>query len=199
MMKAIFYDRYCDLVRCQFVGMNEKRKPEWLIIEQGKPTVTLAEIEKEEHRDEHYRLLCVEGDEVQETTLLKVLCSMIQGELEGWRKLSDDMCRFVKDMITHRVEWNRENICLRFRICNDFDDMEKYYVSITNGDNERYLGAAGAIPDLDQLLEILDDFCGMLEDFVHIEKVNKVIDIRGLDEHLFSEYLLGRFDRVIKS
>lgn len=198
-MKAIFYDRYCDLVRCQFAGMNEKGEPNWLVIEQGKPTKTLTDTEKEDHRDYRYRLLCVEGEEVNELTLLRILCSMIQGELEGWRKLSDDILRFMKDMTKHRVEWNRENICLRFRISQGFDEKGKYYVSVNNGANDQFLGAVGEVTDLDQLLEILDDFGGMLEDFVHIEKVNKIIDIRGLDEHLFSEFLLGRFDRVIKN
>ena len=56
-MKAIFYDRNCDLVRCQFAGMNEKGEPNWLIIEQGKPTETLAQVEKKEQCNNNYRLL----------------------------------------------------------------------------------------------------------------------------------------------
>ena len=44
-----------------------------------------------------------------------------------------------------------------------------------------------------------DHFCSMLEDFAHIENVYKIADISGVDENLFSENLLGRFDRVIKN
>ena len=74
-MNAIFYDRNNDLVRCQFAGMNEKGEPEWMVIEQGKATQTLAGIEKAEHRNLHYRLLCLEGEEVDRLTLLRIMCS----------------------------------------------------------------------------------------------------------------------------
>lgn len=198
MEKAVFYDRYCDLVRCQFAGMNEKGKPEWLIIEQGKPTVTLAETEREEHRDNHYRLLCLEGEEVSELTLIRILCSFIQREIEGWGAMDDDICTFMNDMVKHRVEWNKENVCLRFRICRDYEHEGKYYLSITQGVGGVYLGAVEEITDLDELLELIDDFCCVLEDNAHIEKVYRIADISGVDEELLSENLLGRFDRIMR-
>ena len=198
-MKAIFYDRNKDLVRCQFAGMNEKGKPEWLIIEQDKPTVTLAETERKEHRSQKYKLLCLEGEEVGELILLRILCSFISGEIEGWSSLSDDIYAFIKDMETHRVEWNKERIYLRFRISKDFEHEGKYCLSIYKNDHDCHLGYADGIEDLDQLLELIDDFCSMLEDFAHIENVYKIADISGVDENLFSENLLGRFDRVIKN
>lgn len=199
MEKAIFYDRNKDLVRCQFAGMNEKGKPEWLIIEQGKPTKTLTDTEKEDHRDNHYRLLCLEGEEVGEQTLLRILCSFIQREIEGWGSMDDDICTFMNDMVKHRVEWNKENVCLRFRINQDYEHEGKYYLSITQGVGGVYLGAVEEITDLDELLELIDDFCCVLEDNAHIEKVYRIADISGVDEELFSEFLLGRFDRVIKN
>ena len=197
-MKAIFYDRNKDLVRCQLAGMNEKGEPEWLIIEQGKPSVTLAETEKEKQRDQHYRLLCLEGEEVDEQTLLTILCSMIQGELEGLNTFSHDFFRFMKEMDKHRVEWNKERTSLRFRISKDYEHKGKYYFCISRGFGEDYLGAASAIDDLDQLLEVIEDFCFILEDEFHIDKVYRIVDISSVDENLFNEDRLSRCDRVIR-
>lgn len=197
-MKAIFYNRNKELVRCQFAGMNEKGKPEWLIIEQGKPTVTLAETEREKQRDQHYRLLCLEGEEVDELTLMAILCSFIQGELEGLNTFNDDMYHFVAAMDKHRVEWNKERISLLFRINKDFEHKGKYYLCVSRGFGEGYLGAADAIEDLDRLLEVIEDFCYILEDEFHIDKVFKIVDISSVDENLFNEDRLNRFDRVIK-
>lgn len=197
-MKAIFYDRNMDLVRCQFAGMNEKGEPNWLIIEQGEPTETLAEVERKEHRNQHFKLLCLEGEEVGRVTLMKILCSFIEREIEGWGVLPDDIEVFVKDMIKHRVVWNKNGIGLRFRICPDYDNKGMYYLSILLGTREGFLGAMDGIKDLDWLLELIDDFCCLLEDEVCIEKVNRVLEISDIDEHLFSENLLARFEIVIK-
>jgi len=197
-MKAIFYDRNMDLVRCQFAGMNEKGEPNWLIIEQGEPTETLAETERKEHRNQHFKLLCLEGEEVGRVTLMKILCSFIESEIEGWGELPDDIEVFVKDMIKHRVVWNKDSIGLRFRICPDYDNKGMYYLSIQLGTREGFLGAMDGIKDLDWLLELIDDFCCLLEDEVCIEKVNRVLEISDIDEHLFSENLLARFEVVIK-
>ena len=198
-MKAIFYDCNCNLVRCQFAGMNEKGEPNWLMIEQGKPTVTLAETERKENHNYRYKLLCLEGEEVSELTLMRILCSFIHREIEGWSSISDDIYNFAQDMIKHQVEWNKENICLRFRISKDYEHERKYYLSITQGDGGVFLDAVDGITDLDQLLELTDDFCSLLEDFIHIEKVYRIADISDVDENLLSENLLSRFDRVIES
>ena len=197
-MKAIFYDRNKDLVRCQFAGMNEKGEPDWLMIEQGKPTVTLAETERKENSNQHYRLLCLEGEEVSELTLMRILCSFIQREIEGWGSMEDDICTFMNDMVKHRVVWNKENVCLRFRISQDFEHEGKYYLSITQGVGGVYLGVVEEITDLDQLLELIDEFCCILEDSAHIEKVYRIADISGVDEELLSENLLSRFNRIMR-
>ena len=197
-MKAIFYDRNNDLVRCQFAGMNGKGEPDWLMIEQGKPTVTLAESEREENSNQHYRLLCLEGEEVGERTLMRILCSFIQREIEGWGSMEDDLCTFVQDMIKHRVEWYRERVCLRFRISKDYEHEGKYYLSIRQGVWGVYFGTVEGITDLDQLLELIDDFCCTLEDTVRIEKVYRIADISSVDEGLLSENLLSRFDKIMR-
>ena len=197
-MKAIFYDRNKDLVRCQFAGMNEKGEPNWLVIEQGKATVTLAETERKENCNQHYRLLCLEGEEVSELTLMRILCSFIQREIEGWGSMADDISTFMNDMVKHRVEWNKENVCLRFRISQDFEHEGKYYLSITQGVGGVYLGVVEEITDLDQLLELIDEFCCILEDSAHIEKVYRIADISGVDEELLSENLLSRFNRIMR-
>lgn len=197
-MKAIFYDRNMDLVRCQFAGMNEKGEPNWLMIEQGEPTETLAETERKEHCNRHFRLLCLEGEEVDRMTLLRILCSFIEREIEGWGELPDDIETFVKDMIMHRVMWNKDSVGLRFRICPDYEHEGMYYLSIQLGTRGTLLAAIDGIKDLDWLLELIDDFCCLLEDDVRIEKVHKTIEIRDIDEHLFSENLLARFDEVNK-
>lgn len=197
-MKAIFYDRNKDLVRCQFAGMNEKGEPNWLVIEQGKATVTLAETERKENCNQHYRLLCLEGEEVSELTLMRILCSFIQREIEGWGSMADDISTFMNDMVKHRVVWNKENVCLRFRISQDFEHEGKYYLSITQGVGGVYLGVVEEITDLDQLLELIDEFCCILEDSAHIEKVYRIADISGVDEELLSENLLSRFNRIMR-
>ena len=197
-MKAIFYDRNKDLVRCQFAGMNEKGEPNWLVIEQGKATVTLAETERKENCNQHYRLLCLEGEEVSELTLMRILCSFIQREIEGWGSMENDICTFMNDMVKHRVVWNKENVCLRFRISQDFEHEGKYYLSITQGVGGVYLGVVEEITDLDKLLELIDEFCCILEDSAHIEKVYRIADISGVDEELLSENLLSRFNRIMR-
>ena len=197
-MKAIFYDRNNDLVRCQFAGMNGKGEPDWLIIEQGKPTVTLAETERKENSNQHYRLLCLESEEVGKPTLMRILCSFIQREIEGWGSMEDDLCTFVRDMIKHRVEWNRERACLCFIISKDYEHEGMFYLSIRQGVGGVFLGTVEGITDLDQLLELIDDFCCILEDTVHIEKVYRIADISSVDEKLLSENLLSRFDRIMR-
>lgn len=195
-MKAIFYDRNCDLVRCQFAGMNEKGEPNWLIIEQGKPTETLAEVEKNEHCNNHYRLLCLEGEEVDKVTLLRILHSFIGREVEGWGEMPEDICNFKNDMVKHQIEWDKEKTGLRFSIHPNYQHQEKYYLSTYLNTDRCFVGAVSEITDLDWLLELIDDFCCELEDMFHIEKVYRTIDIKGVDKGLFSENLLARFDEV---
>ena len=173
-------------------------EPNWLMIEQGKPTVTLAETERKENHNYRYKLLCLEGEEVSELTLMRILCSFIQREIEGWGSMEDDICTFMNDMVKHRVVWNKENVCLRFRISQDFEHEGKYYLSITQGVGGVYLGAVEEITDLDQLLELIDEFCCILEDSAHIEKVYRIADISGVDEELLSENLLSRFNRIMR-
>ena len=199
MMKAIFFDRNNDLTRCQFAGMNEKGKPEWLIIEQGKPTETLAETEKEDHCNHYYKLLCLEGEEVGMVTLMRILCSCLRGELEGWRSASDEIFDFINDMLKHQVVWSKKDVVLRFRINEDFEHEGKYHLTIYRGMNGCFLGGFGEITDLDGVLEVIDDFCCTLEDSVGIEKVYSIVDVSNVADYQFSEQLLSRFDRVMKA
>ena len=195
-MKAIFYDRNCDLVRCQFAGMNEKGEPNWLIIEQGKPTETLAQVEKKEQCNNNYRLLCLEGEEVDKVTLLRIMCSFIGREMKGWGVMPEDISSFKTDMVKHQIEWDKERIGLRFSISPDYQHQGKYYLNIYLSADGCFLGAVSEIEDLDWLLEQIDDFCCELEDAMHIEKVYRTIDIKSVDKGLFSENLLARFDEV---
>ena len=141
-MKAIFYDRNKDLVRCQLAGMNEKGRPEWMVIEQGKATQTLAEIEKAEHRNHYYRLFCLEGEEVDRLNLMRIMCSFIRGEIEGWSSMTNDIDRFTDDMIKHQVDWNKESIALHFRISPEFKTEGKYYLSIKQGMKGNFLAVS---------------------------------------------------------
>ena len=197
-MKAIFYDRNNDLVRCQFAGMNEKGRPDWMVIEQGKATQTLAEIEKAEHRNLHYRLLCLEGEEVNRLTLMRIMCSFIRGEIEGYSSMNNDIDRFTADMIKHQVDWNKKSIALHFRISPEYKNEGKYYLSIKQDIGGSFLGFLENITDLDKLLEVLDNFCCSLEDEVNLERVYSILDISSVDDYEFSEVLMGRFSEVIK-
>jgi hypothetical protein len=178
--------------------MNEKGEPNWLMIEPGKPTEVLAEAERKDCCRMNYQLLCLEGEEVDEELLLRILCSFIHREIEGWSSTDKDILNFVNDMKKHRVAWNKDRIGLHFRISKDYEHEGKYSLSVRKDFNDGCLGFADDVEDLDKLLELLDDFCSMLEDFVYIEKVVRYIDISRVDGHEFDKELLNRFDRVMK-
>ena len=197
MTKAIFYDRNCDLMRCQFAGINEKGEPNWLIIEQGKSSMTLAEKEKLDDCDYHYKLLCLEGEEVSSSVLMRILCSFIRGQVEGWSDLSKDFDDLIDGMKMHQVKWYKGRITLRFHIGQSIEHEGCYYLSIYQEFGGVFLGSMDNITDPDNLLEVLDNFCCLLEDMLKIESVYKIVSISAAGDYPFSENLLSRFDRVI--
>ena len=197
MTQAIFYDRNSDLVRCQFAGINEKGEPNWLIIEQGKSSMTLAEKEKQDDYDYRYKLLCLEGEEVNSSALMRILCSFIRGQVEGWSDLSKDFDDFIDDMKRHHVKWNKERIALRFHIGQSLEHEGCYYLSIYQEFGGAFLGTVDQIMDPDNLLVVLDDFCCLLEDMLNVDSVYKIVNISSAGDYQFSENLLSRFDKII--
>ena len=70
MTRAIFIDRKHKLTRCQLLGMNQKGEPEWLVIEQGMESKTLAAIQREDFIDHKYGMLCLEGEKLDKLILM---------------------------------------------------------------------------------------------------------------------------------
>lgn len=199
MTRAIFIDRKHKLTRCQLLGMNQKGEPEWLVIEQGMVSKTLAAIQREDFIDHRYGMLCLEGEKLDKLTLMRILASAIVGEIKGYGFGIDDIPKFVDDMKKHQVEWPRDRVGLRFSFNPDFEHTGKYVLSVYLGcRKEEILMLEDNIEDPNDWWETIHEFCCMLEDEVGMHEPYKELELSSVDDVEIDENDLYMFNRVIR-
>lgn len=199
MTRAIFIDRHQTLTRCQLVGMNQKGEPEWLVIEQGKESKTLAAIQRGDFKDYKHRMFCIEGEKLDKLTLMRVLASAIEGEVRGYGFMIEDITDFVADMKKHHVEWPKDRIGLIFRFYRDYAHKGRYELSVSlGGTNGDILGSVDDIGDPNDWMETIRDFCYTLEDEAAMDEPYKELDISLLGDVEIDEKDLYMFNRVVR-
>ena len=199
MTRAIFIDRKHKLTRCQLLGMNQKGEPEWLVIEQGMESKTLAAIQREDFIDHKYGMLCLEGEKLDMLTLMRILASAIVGEIKGYGFGIDDIPKFVDDMKKYQVEWPKDSDGLKFCFYPDFEHTGKYELTVYTGDQNGFcLTNVDDIEDPNDWMEMIREFCCMLEDEMGMDEPCKVLDLSKVDDVEIDENDLYMFNRVIR-
>lgn len=199
MTRAIFIDREKKLTRCQLVGMNQKGEPEWLVVEQGRESRTLAAIQREDFIDRKFRMLCLEGEKLDRLTLMRILAETIEGEVRGWGFMIDDIPKFIADMKKHQVEWPKGRVGLRFKFFKGYDHKGKYGLSVSLAhSNGEVLVCADDIEDPNDWMEMIRDFCCMLEDEAGMDEPYKELELSSVDDVEIDENDLYMFNRVIR-
>ena len=197
MTRAIFIDREKKLTRCQLVGMNQKGEPEWLVVEQGRESRTLATIQREDFLDRKFRMLCLEGERLDRLTLMRILVEAIESEVRGWGFMIDDIPQFIADMKNHQVEWPKGRVGLKFKFFKDYDHKGKYSLSVSLAhSNGEVLGCVDDIEDPNDWMEMIRDFCCMLEDEAGMDEPYKELDLSYVDDVEVNEEDIYMFNRV---
>ena len=197
--RAIFIDQNNELTRCQLVGMNQKGEPEWLVVEQGRESKTLAAIQREELTNRKYRMLCIEGEPLHMQTLMRVLGSALEGEARGNGFMMDGIFDFIADMRKFQVEWPKDCVSLRFRFFEKYKQPGRYgFKVIMICFNNEVATIVRDIDDPNKWLGLIREFCEMLEDDAGMDKPYKELDISSAADVEWDSDKLEFFDIVIR-
>ena len=109
-MNAFIIDSKQKIYRCHFAGVNEKGEPQWVTIDQGKEPQTLGRIGRECCYDPQFKVLCVEGENPSQLTLMRILASTIKDEMRGDEFAGDGVMRLIRNMDRHDIAWSKEKL-----------------------------------------------------------------------------------------
>lgn len=81
MVKGFFFENNGGtLHKCMFAGLDKENHAHWLMADQGEPSMTLREyMDMELMEDGDVRLLCMEGETVEPTTMALLLGAVLHG------------------------------------------------------------------------------------------------------------------------
>lgn len=190
-MNAIFYDRDLELHRCHFAGMNEKGEPNWLIIEQGKKTVTLDETEKGNNNAHEYKLLCVEGEKVASLALLKMMRTLVDIKKNSNDVFYKSARQFVKKLLKYQIEWEKTVDTFCVYLNNDCLQPGKYAICICCDTLwHETLVNVGELDDLILTIGWAEDIICMMENTLKMDIKEKILEISSnIDRESIKDYL----------
>ena len=142
-------------------------------------------------------MLCLEGERLDRLTLMRILAEAIEGEIKGYGFGIDDIPKFVADMKNHQVEWPKGRVGLKFKFFKDYDHKGKYCLSVSLAhSNGEVLTNVDDIEDPNDWMEMIRDFCCMLEDELWMDEPYKELDLSYVDDVEVNEKDIYMFNRV---
>jgi len=150
MRKAFFYETLGGFLHtCMFAGLDNEGHAQWMMVDQGGEVMTLSQyIEQYEMECDAIRLLCLEGEKIESSTMAFLLGETIIGNvynpcvlnerIEQLRRWGLSWYRDPLTMSVHVLEYQNESkgrLNYRFYItgyglgivteADDFDSMEE--------------------------------------------------------------------------
>ena len=130
MVKAIFFENYDGcLHRCVFAGLDTNDKPQWLMVDQGEEMMTLQNyMVRNLVKDEDIRMLCLEGEPMESTTMALLFGAVLQGYSLDYPRIQAET---FQNLRRRGIEWKQEKLELNVRVY-------KYYENVNHADAYRF-------------------------------------------------------------
>lgn len=151
MEKAFFFESNegC-LHRCILAGIDQDGRPQWLMADQGDEVMTLQEyMEINMMENEGMRLLCLDGETLESTTMARLLGAVLQGyPVNNAEALTDT----IKELRRRGIAWKQEKLQLAINV-------REYYDEVMSEDACRFYAncrCAGIVLELDAFHTLKD-------------------------------------------
>ena len=130
MVKATFFESPIGyLHRCVFAGLDTNDKPQWLMVDQGEEMMTLQNyMVRNLVKDEDIRMLCLEGEPMESTTMALLFGAVLQGYSLDYPRIQTET---LKNLRRRGIEWKQEKLELGVHVF-------KYYEKENHADAYRF-------------------------------------------------------------
>ena len=130
MVKATFFENPVGcLHRCVFAGLDTNDRPQWLMVDQGEEMKTLHDYMVENLlKDEDIRMLCLEGEPMESTTMALLFGAVLQGYSLDYPRIQAET---FQNLRRRGIEWKQEKLELDVRVF-------KYYEEVNHADAYRF-------------------------------------------------------------
>ena len=130
MVKATFFENPVGyLHRCVFAGLDTNDRPQWLMVDQGEEMKTLHDYMVENLlKDEDIRMLCLEGEPMESTTMALLFGAVLQGYSLDYPRIQAET---FQNLRRRGIEWKQEKLELDVRVY-------KYYEKENHADAYRF-------------------------------------------------------------
>ena len=130
MVKATFFESpFGNLHRCVFAGLDTNDRPQWLMVDQGEEMMTLQNyMVRNLVKDEDIRMLCLEGEPMESTTMALLFGAVLQGYTLDYPRIQTET---LKNLRRRGIEWKQEKLELGVHVF-------KYYEKENHADACRF-------------------------------------------------------------
>ena len=130
MVKATFFESPVGcLHRCVFAGLDTNDRPQWLMVDQGEEMMTLQNyMVRNLVKDEDIRMLCLEGEPMESTTMALLFGAVLQGYSLDYPRIQTET---LKNLRRRGIEWKQEKLELGVHVF-------KYYEKENHADAYRF-------------------------------------------------------------
>lgn len=127
MVKAIFFEsKEGRLHRCMLVDLRNNNRPQLVMIDQGGVLMTLQDyMEMNGMEDEDMRLLCLEGERLESTTMAQLLGAVLLGYSADHAKVLSEAIKKLRKM---GIEWKQDKLQMEVHV--------REYYEVVNHQNE---------------------------------------------------------------
>ena len=122
MERAIFFESYEGrLHRCKYAGLDNNSRPQWVMVDQGDELMTLQDyMEMNAMKDEDMRLLCLEGETLESTTMAVLLGAVLQGYPLDYAR---DLTRTIMNLRRRGIGWKQEELELGVHVFEYYEEV----------------------------------------------------------------------------
>ena len=120
--RAIFFEsNEGRLHSCMFAGLDNNSRPQWVMVDQGDELMTLQDyMEMNAMKDEDMRLLCLEGETLESTTMAVLLGAVLQGYSLDYAR---DLTRTIMNLRRRGIGWKQEKLELGVHVCEYYEEV----------------------------------------------------------------------------
>ena len=198
MVKATFFESPVGcLHRCVFAGLDTNDRPQWLMVDQGEEMMTLQNyMVRNLLKDEDIRMLCLEGEPMESTTMALLFGAVLQGYPLDYPRIQAET---LQNLRRRGIEWKQEELELGVRVY-------KYYENVNHADAYRFCiecNGIGYVMGMDNfntvkdLMEAVRCFFDALEKGagIGLRKKLRIHDVNLLNE--MDEEDKKMFDKIV--
>ena len=198
MKKVFLYDEFgLDLLLCEFTGLNQKGKPQFVVKTPGKPLMSLEDYQsKILINNNPLDLLCEEGEKVDSMTMLMMMGVFVFDVSEG---TNPSMGERIDEMKRLGINWSHEMQKLTISVIEPNRKLAgkgDYIMDIGIGDyREHDVAYSDRVTDLNDMFWKLRMFFLMVEKQLEIPLRKTLVISKELREKV-KKSTLELFDEV---